>query len=297
LIELGRERRHEGVIMMGAKDLNYYRSLPYTIEMTREDATTWFVRVVELPGCISEGDSPAEAIEMIHDAMAAWLEVALEDGREIPEPKPIDEYSGKFVVRVSRSLHRDLVEAAERDEVSLNQYIGTELARSVGHSQARRDSAAKVAVNVDPYWPGLHVGLRKVLAGSGYAAEAQAIDEQMCADWFGRQFAEIERDLGAGYVKDAIGKIDDLRARLYVAQPQSPMMAVMQNLLGLLHAQVELAAQYRNQIVDRSVRLQITEFTTERIAAAAERTLREETSQYNGWSETEQLLGGEPTSW
>lgn len=49
--------------------------------MVREDETTWFVRVVELPGCISEGDSPAEAIEMIQDAMAAWLEIALEDGR------------------------------------------------------------------------------------------------------------------------------------------------------------------------------------------------------------------------
>jgi antitoxin HicB len=124
---------------MNAKDLNYYLSLPYTIEMVREDETTWFVRVVELPGCISEGDSPSEAIEMIQDAMAGWLEVALEDGRQIPEPKPIDEYSGKFVVRLPRSLHRELVEAAARDGVSLNQYVVAELARAVGHAQARRD--------------------------------------------------------------------------------------------------------------------------------------------------------------
>jgi antitoxin HicB len=150
--------------MMGAKDLNYYLSLPYTFEMVREDETTWFVRVVELPGCISEGDSPAEAIEMIQDAMAGWLEIALEDGRQIPEPKRVDEYSGKFVVRVSKSLHRDLVAAAERDEVSLNQYIATELARAVGSSHAKHEATPKneVGVRSDPYQRGLHAVREKL---------------------------------------------------------------------------------------------------------------------------------------
>ena len=118
--------------MTSSKDLNYYLSLPYTIELIREDESTWFARVVELPGCITEGDSPQDVIEMIHDAMAGWIEVALEDGESIPEPRPSEEYSGKFVVRVPKSLHRDLVEAAAREEVSLNHYIGTELARAVG---------------------------------------------------------------------------------------------------------------------------------------------------------------------
>ena len=33
-----------------------------------------------------------------------------------------DRYSGKFVVRVPKSLHRSLAAAAEREGVSLNQY-------------------------------------------------------------------------------------------------------------------------------------------------------------------------------
>lgn len=114
------------------KTLGHYLALPYTIELIREDDTTWFGRVVELPGCMTEGDSPEETLTMIQDAMAAWIESALEDGQPIPEPKTLDAFSGKFVVRVSKSLHRDLVAAAAREDVSLNQFISTELARAVG---------------------------------------------------------------------------------------------------------------------------------------------------------------------
>ncbi len=43
---------------------------------------------------------------MIREAMRGWISVALEDGIPVPEPKPDEDYSGKFVVRVPRSLHR-----------------------------------------------------------------------------------------------------------------------------------------------------------------------------------------------
>ena len=118
--------------MANVKDIHYYLALPYTIEIIQEDAETWFARVKELPGCMTEGDSAQEAAEMILDAKKAWIEVALEDGQPIPEPRPVEDYSGKFVVRVSKSLHRDLTQEAERQGVSLNQFINTELARSVG---------------------------------------------------------------------------------------------------------------------------------------------------------------------
>jgi antitoxin HicB len=95
-------------------NVNDYMALPYTIELIREDATTWFARVVELPGCMTEGDSAAEAVAMLQDAMAGWIELALEDGRSIPAPKRQEEFSGKFVVRVPKSLHRDLVAAAAK---------------------------------------------------------------------------------------------------------------------------------------------------------------------------------------
>lgn len=71
---------------------------------------------------------------MVQDAMQAWIESALEDGIPVPEPRKTAEFSGKFVVRVPRSLHRQLASAAERDGVSLNAYVSTTLAQAVGAS-------------------------------------------------------------------------------------------------------------------------------------------------------------------
>ena len=123
------------------KTVDYYLGLPYTIEMIPEPEGGWFVTVKELPGCMSEGDTPEEAIEMIRDAMRGWLEVSLEDGDSIPEPRDLDDYSGKFVVRMPRSLHRDLVEQAADEGVSLNQYVNVALARAIGCAVRGRSPA------------------------------------------------------------------------------------------------------------------------------------------------------------
>ncbi len=116
--------------------LEYYLSLPYTIEVIRdidEDGEeSWFAQAVELPGCMTEADNFTELGEMIQDAMISWIETALEDGQSIPEPRPVQSYSGKFVVRVPKSLHRELAKAAERDGVSLNAFVNVALARAVG---------------------------------------------------------------------------------------------------------------------------------------------------------------------
>ena len=77
---------------------------------------------------------------MIANAMSDWIETALEEGIEVPLPQVEEEYSGKFNTRVPKSLHRKLVEAAERDGVSLNQWINTALAEAVGQTAARRPS-------------------------------------------------------------------------------------------------------------------------------------------------------------
>jgi putative zinc finger/helix-turn-helix YgiT family protein len=49
-----------------------------------------------------------------------------------PESQPEEGYSGEINLHVPRSLHRQLVEEATREGVTLNQYINVALARSVG---------------------------------------------------------------------------------------------------------------------------------------------------------------------
>lgn len=120
--------------IMTDKTVEDYLKSPYHIEIIRdedEENPGWVARVVELSGCITQGDSFEELGEMIEDAMRGWIGVALEEGMPIPGPAPDEDYSGKFVVRLPRSLHRQLVETAEREGVSLNQFVNVALARAV----------------------------------------------------------------------------------------------------------------------------------------------------------------------
>jgi len=47
----------------------------------------FIAEVPELPGCMAHGDTQDEALHQAQEAMAAWIEVAQELGRPIPEPR------------------------------------------------------------------------------------------------------------------------------------------------------------------------------------------------------------------
>lgn len=123
------------------KNLEYYLQLPYTFELVKDPDDPWFIQVKELPGCMSHGDTPEEAVAMIREAMEGWIALTLDLGRPVPEPEPPDDYSGKFVVRIPRSLHRKLAEQAERDEVSLNTFVTAALAEAVGYRAGANEGA------------------------------------------------------------------------------------------------------------------------------------------------------------
>lgn len=69
-----------------------YMALPYTIEITPDDGS-YFVKVKELEGCMSVGDTKADALSMIEDAMREWFAVAIEDGIEIPLPDTLQTFN------------------------------------------------------------------------------------------------------------------------------------------------------------------------------------------------------------
>jgi antitoxin HicB len=123
------------------KDLEYYLNLPYPIRIYPEpDGSGYTAEVADLPGCITFANTLEELWKMINDAKSGWLELALEDGDPIPEPSlpSSDEApSGKFTVRLPRSLHRKLAEQARREGVSLNQFVNVALAETIGGRIAR----------------------------------------------------------------------------------------------------------------------------------------------------------------
>jgi antitoxin HicB len=122
---------------MTEKNLDYYLSLAYPVRIYPEpDGSGYTAEIPDLPGCITCADTLQELWAMIEDAKRGWLELALEDGDLIPEPSlptADDGASGKFTVRMPRSLHRKLAEQARREGVSLNQFVTVALAEAVGY--------------------------------------------------------------------------------------------------------------------------------------------------------------------
>ncbi len=117
------------------KPVDYYLGLPYSVELRREPDEGWFVHVREWPGCMSQADTAEEALANIQEVIPLWLEGALESDYEIPEPRRDDGYSGRFMVRVPRSLHRSLAELAEREAISLNLLVNVALAAFIGQER------------------------------------------------------------------------------------------------------------------------------------------------------------------
>ena len=127
----------------GCKPLEYYLGLKYPATFEEAPEGGYFIQIEDLPGCYAQGETVEEAKEMIEIARRMWIESTYEDGQDIPEPRSQQEYSGKFNVRIPRSLHRKLDQQAKREGVSLNQYLVATLSRSVGIEEVRKPRTRK----------------------------------------------------------------------------------------------------------------------------------------------------------
>lgn len=54
--------------------------------LSAEDGGGFSATVPDLPGCMSDGETPEEAIANVQDAIAAWIEAAQAMGRQVPHP-------------------------------------------------------------------------------------------------------------------------------------------------------------------------------------------------------------------
>lgn len=113
-------------------DLSDYMELPYNFvikQISDESGTYFHAAVLELDGCQSTGETFQAAYEGLREAMEGWIETKLENGFPVPVPVGAESYSGKFVLRLPKSLHRRLAIEAEKEGVSLNQYALYKLAQ------------------------------------------------------------------------------------------------------------------------------------------------------------------------
>jgi antitoxin HicB len=94
-------------------------------ELDPKDGGGFLAEIPDLPGCISDGETAEEAVANVYRAAADWMATAEKLGRQMPA------YSGKWVQRVPKSLHRTLASEARREGVSLNTLVISFLTESV----------------------------------------------------------------------------------------------------------------------------------------------------------------------
>jgi RNA polymerase sigma-B factor len=160
-----------GRVLSSTEDptLAHYLDLPYRVAVKSDDGgddPNWSAVVEELPGCAARGSTPDEAVDRLRPAMRTWLAAALEEGREIPAParQPVKQrqpsgHSGRFLVRMPGSLHEQLVNAAKREQLSLNRFVTNVLAARV--SPAASSARADAAVRPSEHTPESSAGARR----------------------------------------------------------------------------------------------------------------------------------------
>ena len=68
------------------------------------------------------GDDEVEVYRELCEVVEEWLEIYERDGDLLPPATAGKEYSGKFVLRIGKELHKDLAIKALRCRESLNSY-------------------------------------------------------------------------------------------------------------------------------------------------------------------------------
>jgi antitoxin HicB len=117
-------------------DKNIIDSYPFLIRpLTSDEGGGFMIEYPDLPGCISDGETPEDAIEQGRDAVKAYLRSCIKHKDPVPSASKA---SGQWRQRVPRTLHARLVARARQEGVSLNSLVTTLVAEGLGSRNALR---------------------------------------------------------------------------------------------------------------------------------------------------------------
>ncbi len=121
--------------------LDAYLDRQFPFRVVPDSGGGFLVEFPDLPGCYAQAERLDDVPRLAEKARTAWIQTAWEAGNDIPQPSEAPTYSGRLLLRIPPTLHRSLAESAEREGVSLNQYLLTLL--------ALRDPQARIETKLD----------------------------------------------------------------------------------------------------------------------------------------------------
>jgi antitoxin HicB len=118
------------------KEILRLQDHPFTIRpLTENEGGGYLIEFPDVPGCMSDGESPEEAIINGRDALKCALLTLKEFGGPIPAPGAFVAASGRWRQRVPKTLHSRLVQRAKQENVSLSTLVTAMIAEGLGSRQ------------------------------------------------------------------------------------------------------------------------------------------------------------------
>jgi antitoxin HicB len=139
------------------KDAENFMNKNYRVALQYDPDGYWIAEHPELHGCIADGETAQEALTSLDISRELWIVSRQAAGLDVPEPQEAPQYSGRFVLRIPKSLHRDLANEAESEGVSLNSLVSN----VVAGRHARREQVTHVQQeNPLTSWPNLNLQMQ-----------------------------------------------------------------------------------------------------------------------------------------
>jgi len=104
------------------RQVNEIVKAPYLKVIHGEPTEGFLGEVPELPGCFTAGETEAEALLNLREAMTAWLTTALDDGDPIPPPSQGPNSGLCLVLALPVDLSKRLRAQAEAAGLTQSQY-------------------------------------------------------------------------------------------------------------------------------------------------------------------------------
>ena len=135
------------------KDAKNFMNKNYRVALQYDPDGYWIAEHPELPGCKADGETAQEALSSLDVSRETWIESRLATGLEVPDPQEAPQYSGRFVLRIPKSMHRELANEAETEGVSLNSLVSNVLASRHTRKEQSLSFASQFAY---PYMGGVY---------------------------------------------------------------------------------------------------------------------------------------------
>jgi antitoxin HicB len=115
---------------------NYLLTYPFEIKpLTEDEGGGYLISFPDFNECISDGETPEEAIKNGFDALQETIDTLENMGFPIPQPFSGEKNNHNFVQRIPENLYQRLKVLAQKENTDINSLINSILEESLGHKE------------------------------------------------------------------------------------------------------------------------------------------------------------------